>query len=34
MQRTKNGYYLCKFRDPKVLDANSGSELFKKYRLR
>lgn len=33
MQRTKNGYYLRKFRDPKVLDANSGSALFKKYRL-
>lgn len=33
MQRTRNGYYLRKFRDPKQLDPNTGTALFKKYRL-
>lgn len=32
-QRTHNGYYLRKFKDPTVLDNASGSALFKKYRL-
>src|SRR5690606_4444017 len=33
MQRTRNGYYLRKFRDPKQTDPNTGTALFKKYRL-
>lgn len=33
MQRTKNGYYLRKFRNPAQLDPNTGTALFKKYRL-
>lgn len=33
MQRTGNGYYLRKFRDPKQLDPNTGTARFKKYRL-
>ncbi|WP_196939890.1 RagB/SusD family nutrient uptake outer membrane protein [Sphingobacterium pedocola] len=33
MQRTSNGYYLRKFRDPKQLDPNTGTARFKKYRL-
>lgn len=33
MQRTRNGYYLRKFRNPRQLDPNSGTALFKKYRL-
>ncbi|MCD2423677.1 RagB/SusD family nutrient uptake outer membrane protein [Niabella pedocola] len=33
MQRTHNGYYLRKFRNPKQLDPNTGTALFKKYRL-
>lgn len=33
MQRTGNGYYLRKFRDPKQLDPNTGTSRFKKYRL-
>ncbi len=33
MQRTKNGYYLRKFRDPEQRDPNTGSARFKKYRL-
>lgn len=33
MQRTRNGYYLRKFRDPKQSDPNTGTALFKKYRL-
>ncbi|MFT4016471.1 MAG: RagB/SusD family nutrient uptake outer membrane protein [Agriterribacter sp.] len=33
VQRTHNGYYLRKFRDPKQLDPNTGTALFKKYRL-
>ncbi|MCF3111307.1 RagB/SusD family nutrient uptake outer membrane protein [Niabella sp. CC-SYL272] len=32
-QRTHNGYYLRKFRNPKQLDPNTGTALFKKYRL-
>lgn len=33
MQRTGNGYYLRKFRDPAQLDPNTGTARFKKYRL-
>lgn len=33
MQRTRNGYYLRKFRDPKQLDVNTGTARFKKYRM-
>lgn len=33
MQRTGNGYYLRKFRDPKQLDISTGTARFKKYRL-
>lgn len=33
MQRTHNGYYLRKFKDPLVLNNTSGSALFKKYRF-
>src|SRR5690606_21272975 len=33
MQRTRNGYYLRKFRNPAQLDPNTGTALFKKYRL-
>lgn len=33
MQRTHNGYYLRKFRNPKQLDPYTGTALFKKYRL-
>lgn len=33
MQRTGNGYYLRKFRDPAQQDPNTGTARFKKYRL-
>lgn len=33
MQRTGNGYYLRKYRNPKQLDPNTGTARFKKYRL-
>lgn len=33
MQRTRNGYYLRKFRDPEQFDVNTGTARFKKYRL-
>lgn len=33
MQRTGNGYYLRKFRDPQQRDPNTGTARFKKFRL-
>lgn len=33
MQRSGNGYYLRKFKDPKHLDGNVATALFKKYRF-
>ncbi|GAB3427366.1 RagB/SusD family nutrient uptake outer membrane protein [Niabella aquatica] len=32
-QRTHNGYYLRKFRNPQQRDPNAGTARFKKYRL-